>query len=92
MNSARDAEEDEEESEEEESEEEEPATPSADGDGVEDVTDAMQDGTTHITEPDEPPRTRTSKSVRFYDPNQDESERREVKRKSRALEREFIGT
>ncbi|TKX27356.1 non-structural maintenance of chromosome element 4 [Elsinoe australis] len=90
MNGARDAEEDEEEDEEDEDEEEEPATPSADGDGVEDVTDAMQDGTTHITEPDEPPRTRTSKSVRFYDPNQDESERREVKRKSRALEREFI--
>jgi len=31
------------------------------------------------------------KSVRFYDPGQDQTERRDVKRKSRALERQFTG-
>ena len=35
--------------------------------------------------------TQKRKNVEFYDPGQDQSERRDVKRKSRALEREFNG-
>lgn len=31
------------------------------------------------------------KFIRYFDPNQDADERRDIKRKSRALEREFNG-
>ncbi|KAF4548765.1 Nse4-like protein [Elsinoe fawcettii] len=80
-----------------ESEEELSPTPSPGDDQVEDVTDAIT-GNTSIAESanetsglqDDAQATRsTGKTVRFYDPKQDERERREIKRKSRALERDF---
>ncbi|PNS15245.1 Non-structural maintenance of chromosome element 4 [Sphaceloma murrayae] len=77
--------------EEDESDEEEPDTPSAGGeDDLEDVTDTLHNST-DITEPPptDPSPRRRRKKVRF-DPDQDPQIRRDLKYKSRLLEREFL--
>ena len=75
---------------EEESEPESLSTPGGrEDDPVEDVTDTFARSRTLQVRDGK--ASGTQKTVRFYDQAQDEAERRELKRKSRKLERDFVG-